>query len=84
MQTRLLWPQREVFDVRAELAQHTSAFGESGWRRQCVWMDECQQVHFGAAADLPNNVETTLQDAAMRRVWNDLGEKQYLHAKYWG
>ena len=76
---RLLGPQLEVLDEPTECAQFVLTAFNSFAGQQFVAMMECQQMHVVASAYFPEQVESTLQNAAVRRIRHDLGHEEDAH-----
>ena len=76
---RSLGPQVEILHRLAERAQFPPAllYGLPGW--QFVPVMEREQVHLVPATQFPEQVESALQDTAVRRVRHDLGHVEDAH-----
>jgi hypothetical protein len=79
VQRRFLRPQLEVLELFAELPELDAAALEGLAVRQLVRVVEREQMHVVLAAELAQQVEPALQDAAMRRVGHDLRDEEDAH-----
>ena len=77
-----LWPQLEALHGGAELLQSLPALFTRLVRWQYVRVDERQQMDASGSTQFAQEVVTTLQHAAVRRVRHDLRQEQDLQSAF--